>query len=132
VAYFTTYQPSSVAVPDPCEPDLGTARLYAVDYKTGEAVLNYDTSNDSISTTNKRAISTPGQVLVRSDRLKTLGSGIPSGIVLIINPNGGLKALIGVGGASWGNPKGWKHYSLIGDSENPRAKHRTDDAGYRK
>ncbi len=106
VAYFTTYAPSTAAVPDPCNPDLGTARIYAVDYKTGEAVLNYDTSNDTYSTTNKRALSTPGQVLVRSDRLKTIGSGIPSGIVLIINPNGGLKALIGVGGVIPGeNPK---------------------------
>ncbi|MBP1751563.1 MAG: hypothetical protein H6Q57_399 [Geobacteraceae bacterium] len=99
VAYFTTYAPNTAVAPDPCQPgNLGTARLYAVDYKTGEAVLNYDTTNDSISTINRRALSTPGQVLVRSDRVQTLGSGIPSGIVLIINPNGGLKALIGVGG----------------------------------
>jgi type IV pilus assembly protein PilY1 len=99
VAYFTTYAPNTAIAPDPCQPgNLGTARLYAVDYKTGEAVLNYDTTNDTFSTINKRALSTPGQVLVRSDRVQTLGSGIPSGIVLIINPNGGLKALIGVGG----------------------------------
>jgi type IV pilus assembly protein PilY1 len=99
VAYFTTYAPNTMVAPDPCQPgNLGTARLYAVDYLTGEAVLNYDTTNDTTTIDNKRANSTPGQVLIRSDRSVTLGSGIPSGVVLIINPNGGLKALIGVGG----------------------------------
>jgi type IV pilus assembly protein PilY1 len=107
VAYFTTYAPNTTVAPDPCQPgNLGTARLYAVDYLTGEAVLNYDMTNDSTIIDNKRAKSTPGQVLVRSDRSVTLGSGIPSGVVLIINPNGGLKALIGVGGVIPGqNPK---------------------------
>jgi type IV pilus assembly protein PilY1 len=98
VAYFTTYAPNTLASLDPCKGNLGTARLYAVDYLTGEAVLNYDKSNDTATINNKRANSVPGHVLVRNDRSVTLGSGIPSGIVLIINPNGGLKALIGVGG----------------------------------
>ncbi|MHC1698472.1 MAG: pilus assembly protein [Geobacteraceae bacterium] len=107
VAYFTTYAPNTTVAPDPCQTgNLGTARLYAVDYLTGEAVLDYDTANDSTTINNKRANYVPGQVLVRSDRSVTLGSGIPSGIVLIINPNGGLKALIGVGGVIPGqNPK---------------------------
>lgn len=107
VAYFTTYAPNTSASPDPCQSgNLGTARLYAVDYKTGEAVLNNNKSNDSLTTVNKRAKSTPGQILVRSDRSVRLGSGIPSGVVMIINPNGGLKALIGVGGIIPGeNPK---------------------------
>jgi len=107
VAYFTTYAPKTTTDPDPCQTsNLGTARLYAVDYLTGEAVLNYDRLNDTAVIDNKRAKSVPGQVLVRSDRSVTLGSGIPSGIVLIINPNGGLKALIGVGGVIPGqNPK---------------------------
>jgi type IV pilus assembly protein PilY1 len=108
VAYFTTYAPNTAVVPDPCDPgNLGTARLYAVDYKTGEAVLNYDRSNDNpADITNKRALTTPGQVLLRSDRVKTLGSGIPSGIVMIISPSGELKTLIGVGGIIPGeNPK---------------------------
>ncbi|MRR05783.1 MAG: hypothetical protein EG828_02395 [Deltaproteobacteria bacterium] len=106
-AYFTTYAPNTTEAPDPCQAgNLGTARLYAVNYLTGEAVLNYDKTNDSTILDNKRAKSTPGQILVRSDRFVTLGSGIPSGIVLIINPNGGLKALIGVGGVIPGqNPK---------------------------
>lgn len=107
VAYFTTYAPNTALAPDPCDPgNLGTARLYAVDYKTGEAVINYDKTNDTSTTTNKRALTTPGQVLLRSDRIKTIGSGIPSGIVMIISPSGALKTLIGVGGVIPGeNPK---------------------------
>jgi len=99
VAYFTTYAPYILTSPDPCKPgNQGTSRIYAVDYLTGEAVLNYNKTNDSLSTTNKRATSVSGQVLVRSDRVMTLGSGIPSGIVMIINPSGETKMLIGVGG----------------------------------
>ena len=108
VAYFTTYAPNT-NITDPCNPaNLGVSRLYAVDYKTGEAVLNYDTTNDSPATpiTNPRATSTSGQVLQTSDRSKTIGSGIPSGIVMLISPGGDIKALIGVGGVIAGeNPK---------------------------
>ena len=99
VAYFTSFAPSTTVVLDPCQPgNLGTSRLYAVDYKTGAAVLNYDKTNDNTVTTNAMATATPGAVLLRSDRSITLGSGIPSGIVMLITPGGGLRALIGVGG----------------------------------
>lgn len=100
VAYYTTYAPNTSAVADPCSPgNLGTSRLYAVDYKTGEAVINYDTGNDSTSTTNARATAVAGQVLLRSDREQTLGSGIPSGIVMVIGTNGEPTILVGCGGA---------------------------------
>ena len=102
VAYYTTYSPDTVVVVDPCQPgNLGTGRLYAVDYKTGEAVINYDTSNDTSSTSgNTRASGGEGAyVLRRSDRVQTLGSGIPSGIVVIIGEDGESKLLIGCGGA---------------------------------
>ena len=84
---------------DPCVPNRGTARVYAVNYLTGEAVFNYDTSNDSgySTETNKRALGNEGQILKRSDRFNTIGSGIPSGVVVIINAEG-EGALIGVGG----------------------------------
>jgi type IV pilus assembly protein PilY1 len=96
VAYFTTYTPNTT-ITDPCNPgNLGIARLYAVDYKTGKAALNYNLQNDSLG----------GVVLNISDRSKTIGSGIPSGIVMLISPGGDLKALIGVGGVIAGeNPK---------------------------
>jgi len=101
VAYYTTFSPSSDEDEelDPCLPNRGTARVYAVDYLTGEAVFNYDRSNDSgySTETNRRAQGKEGEILKRSDRFKIIGSGIPSGVVVIISPDG-ESALIGVGG----------------------------------
>ena len=73
--------------------------MYAVDYLTGEAVFNFDTTNDSgySTETNTRALGNEGEVLKRSDRFDAIGSGIPSGAVIIINEDG-ESALIGVGG----------------------------------
>jgi type IV pilus assembly protein PilY1 len=99
VAYFTTYAPG-ITNTDPCATgNLGTSRGYALNYKTGEAVLDYDTSNDTTSTTNVRAVSSSGSILLASDRVKITGTGIPSGLVVVLAPNGKLKALTGVGGA---------------------------------
>lgn len=99
VAYFTTYAPNTDTTnADPCAGNLGTARLYAVNYLTGEAVLNYNTSNDNIKPPSSRANYYGVGTLDRTDRVMTIGSGIPSGMVLIINPGGETKALIGVGG----------------------------------
>jgi type IV pilus assembly protein PilY1 len=107
VAYFTTYAPG--ASTDVCKGDAGNAFEYALNYKTGEAVLNFDTSNDGSSTTNTRAQShingvdggtgNGGFVLLKSDRRKGIGSGIPSGDIIVINPNGQLKSYTGVGGS---------------------------------
>jgi len=107
VAYFTTYTPTSVAVVDPCQAgNLGTSRLYAVDFLTGAAVLDYDTTNNGVVTSNLLAKPGTGEVLLRSDRVKTIGSGIASGTVIIISPGGVIKALIGVGGViASENPK---------------------------
>ncbi len=88
VAYFTTFAPGTTVTTDACQPNLGTARMYAVNYKTGEAVMNYDTSNDSTITTNKRAQS-GGAILLRNDRVKTIGTGIPPGVTPIITAEGG-------------------------------------------
>ena len=98
VAYFTTYAPGVVNA-DACGTgNLGTARMYALNYMTGEAALDYDTSNDNSNTTNARSLQ-GGAVLSQSDRVMTTGSGIPSGVVMDISPNGTLKILTGVGGA---------------------------------
>jgi type IV pilus assembly protein PilY1 len=103
VAYFTTYAPGASST-DPCVAgNLGTSRLYALNYQTGEAVLNYDKSNDSGSAPNKRASYAGGGILARSDRVKTTGSGIPSGVVVLITPGGQTKLLTGVGGAIAGD-----------------------------
>lgn len=99
VAYYTTYSPTEYESSDVCGANRGTARVYAVNYLTGEAVFNFDTLNDSgySSETNTRALGNEGEVLKRSDRFMAIGSGIPSGVVVIINEEG-ESALIGVGG----------------------------------
>ncbi len=99
VVYYSTYSPNTAVVTDPCQAgNLGTARIYVVDYQNGSSVMNFDTSNDSQYTTYKtNSYSTPtsagGNVLLRSDRLQRLGTGIPSGVVVT-----GDKVLIGCGG----------------------------------
>jgi type IV pilus assembly protein PilY1 len=106
VAYYTTYAPGQLST-DPCIPgNLGLSRLYAVDYLTGEAVLNYNNldnngvaNNDSESTAgNERGEDAFGNVLRRADRSVELGIGIPSGIVVLLSPVGDPKLLIGCGG----------------------------------
>jgi len=99
VVYYSTYAPDTALVTDPCQiGNLGTARIYVVDYQNGSAVMNFDTSNDSQFTTYKtNTYATPtsagGNVLLRSDRLLKIGAGIPSGVVVT-----GDKVLIGCGG----------------------------------
>ncbi|WP_429886508.1 pilus assembly protein [Geoalkalibacter halelectricus] len=100
VAYFTTYTPGILISDDPCQTgNLGVARLYAVDYLSGEAVRNYDLTNDGQDTAeNLRAQTRDGKVLRRSDRERTLGSGIPSGIVVMVPEVGEPRLLIGCDG----------------------------------
>ena len=99
VVYFTTFTYINVSS-DPCSTASGTARIYGVNYLTGEAVFNFDTSNDGgySSETNTRATTDDQKIVKRSDRVKTLGSGIPSGLVILITEDG-PSSLIGVGGA---------------------------------
>jgi type IV pilus assembly protein PilY1 len=100
--YYTTYTPISGVSSDPCTGgNLGTARVYLVNSKTGEAVYNAATSNDSSysSITNTRAQGQSGEVLQRGDRSLAMGSGIPSGVVLIITNQGGVTGMIGCGGS---------------------------------
>jgi type IV pilus assembly protein PilY1 len=107
VVYFTTFTPGASLSADPCQPgNLGTGRLYAVDYKTGEAVINYDTTNDNLYSTlhnassgNARATAVTGQVLQRSDRKETIGSSIPSGVVLVVSASGQTALFVGSGGS---------------------------------
>ncbi len=79
--YFSTYIPNEEsAMPnnDPCSSGgaKGTGYLYAIDYKYGGAVINFDTSNDS----------TGGEVLGRSDRRKAFqNKGIPPQPVLVVH-----------------------------------------------
>jgi type IV pilus assembly protein PilY1 len=81
-AYFTTFTPTLSGGGDPCVLEEGTARLYALGYRTGEAVLNFDTSSQAVG---------------RSDRSLVIGSSIPSGLVIAIL-HGKPVAYIGVRG----------------------------------
>jgi len=80
-AYFTTFSPISSG--DPCEAGFGTARMYALDYTTGNAVFNLDLSADN--------------VISNTDRSEVIGSAIPSGVIVTFIQGTGV-AYTGVGG----------------------------------
>ncbi len=90
IVFFTTYAPEQAsALVDKCSLEsLGGGRLYALNYLTGEAALNFDTTNDTES----------AQVLAKSDRSLSLGVGIPSPPTLIVTQDGGAKLIIGTAG----------------------------------
>lgn len=99
VAYFTTYSPDVIMAPDPCDAgNLGTSRLYALNYKTGEAALNFQKGNDATAVSNERALNKEGKVLLTADRVVNLGSGIPSGLTIIIPESGELAVVATSGG----------------------------------
>jgi len=84
VVYFTTFTPSASTESsgDLCfTQGSGTARLYALAYKTGNAVFYF--SGDSN--------------LTKEDRCLTIGSGIPSQPVIIVTKTGG-HVLVGTEG----------------------------------
>jgi type IV pilus assembly protein PilY1 len=104
VAYYTTYAPTSAVAVDPCMPgNAGAGSVYAVNYLTGEAVVDYNASNNalysSLKASNLRATTQNGAVLQKNDRSVTLPPGIPSGLVLVINASGELGGIIGAGGS---------------------------------
>jgi type IV pilus assembly protein PilY1 len=70
--YATTHTPNLDAEVDPCVPQTGTARLYALDYQTGEARVNFNPANDTGDS----------DVLDRSDRSLVIGESIPSMMVI--------------------------------------------------
>lgn len=91
IVFFTTHTPGTSNAADPCSISaLGEGRLYALDYLTGEAALNFDSTNDTQD----------GTVLARSDRSTSLGVGIPSPPTLIVTEQGGAKLIIGTGDPS--------------------------------
>jgi type IV pilus assembly protein PilY1 len=102
VVYFTTYMPDAPeALPQfPCVVgNPGSARLYAVDWRTGEAVLNFHPENDGEGeeAANPRALGPRREVLRRADRGVALGAGLPSGIVTLLD-GGEAELLVGAGG----------------------------------
>lgn len=116
--FFSTYQ-VEIGARVGCEAgNLGISRLYRLDLETGEAVYNYDLTNDTMSgddlsaegdpqAGNDRASAGDNIALRRTDRTKTLGEGIPSGIVQVVDAAGNVSLLIsssdkveGLGGAN--------------------------------
>lgn len=87
VTYFTTFSPTPEgAGGDPCYVGEGTARVYIMEYRTGNAVFNLDTYNDE-----------GGIVLAKTDRSKWIGTAMPSGVV-VTYISGQAVGYIGVGG----------------------------------
>jgi len=80
--YLTTFTPTAGSEIDPCYVGEGMARLYALDYLTAAAVLNFDTSTEDLH---------------KSDRYQLIGTAIPSGVVIAIIQGKGA-SYIGVGG----------------------------------
>jgi type IV pilus assembly protein PilY1 len=88
VLYFTTYEPES-EIPDfdtdPCAAvsGLGTARFYAVDYKTGGAVADYSSETETDAEGNPVLHGT-------KDRSKVIGSSIASSPVIAVFASGAV------------------------------------------
>ncbi|MEJ2700505.1 MAG: PilC/PilY family type IV pilus protein, partial [Desulfuromonadales bacterium] len=104
VAYYTTYSPDSTTTTT-CVGNLGTSRMWAVNYKTGEAVFDFYAQNNSTlsSVTNERAMNKDQTyVMDYHDRFNKLGVGIPSGLVVTVNSGGEAQILIGCGGGVCG------------------------------
>jgi type IV pilus assembly protein PilY1 len=98
VVYFTSFSPTVDSTDDCISGNLGISRVYAVDYATGEAVFNYDTTNENTDTENSRAFSSSGEILLESDRSQTLSSGISSSVIIMLNSDGSSSGLIGCSG----------------------------------
>ncbi|PLX83427.1 MAG: hypothetical protein C0616_00155 [Desulfuromonas sp.] len=93
--FYTTYAPLVGSVSG-CEVgNLGVSRLYHLTYRTGEAAYDYDSSNNADDTSsNTRADGDDGEVLKKSDRVRVLGEGIPSGIVTLMDASGKVTMMI--------------------------------------
>jgi len=85
VVYFTTFSPS-------LRSGEKTARLYALNYKHGNAILNLDVGND-----------TDGVRVDLSDRWRVIGTGVPAGTVLSA-VRGRLVAYTGINGGIYETP----------------------------
>jgi len=88
--YYTTFTPIFGDHSDPCFLDQGTARLYALNYLTGNAVFDLDGSG-SLSD------------LTRSDRSAEIGASIPSGVIITF-VGGTTVAYGGMGGGVYRPP----------------------------
>jgi len=84
IVYYSTFSPTAGSETDLCFVGEGTSRLYALKYKTGNAVFNLD----GLGTMDN---------LTRSDRSMVVGSAIPSGVIITFI-GGTSVGYVGVGG----------------------------------
>jgi type IV pilus assembly protein PilY1 len=84
IVYYSTFSPTVGSETDICFVGEGTSRLYALKYKTGNAVFNLD----GLGTMDN---------LARSDRSMIVGSAIPSGVIITFI-GGTSVGYVGVGG----------------------------------
>ena len=97
-AFYTTYAPLVNQAKD-CKPgNLGVSRLYHLDYRTGKAYFDYYKNNNNDTTNNAEAVDKDAEgnavILKRADRVRTLGEGIPSGIVTLMDASGKVTMMI--------------------------------------
>jgi type IV pilus assembly protein PilY1 len=85
VTYFTTFAPSLKSRED-------IARVYALNYKNGNGILNLSPAND-----------TEGVRIDLSDRSKVIGTGIPSGTIISV-VSGRPVAFTGINGGFYNTP----------------------------
>lgn len=93
IAYYTTFTPQIGSSSDPCFLGEGTARLYAVGYLTGNAIFNFDLTNDVSETT-----------LGAGDRSIVIGTAIPSGAIIAVVGGSSATGYIGIGGGIYKAP----------------------------
>ena len=86
VAYYTTFAPTVEGQTNICYLGPGSGIFYAVNYKTGNAVFNFDATND-----------TTEEVIRRSDRGKVIGPAIPSSPIITVI-GGSSAGYVGIGG----------------------------------
>ncbi len=79
-SYLTTFTPGAGDEADPCYLSEGTARLYVLDYKTGNPLIDMDDDPQK-----------------KPDRGKVIGTSIPSGIVITMIEGMGI-GFVGVSG----------------------------------
>ena len=92
-AYFTTFTPSQTG-------NEGIARLYVLNYKNGNPILNLNPKND-----------TDGVKIDLSDRSKVIGTGIPSSIIISVI-DGKLIAFTGIEGGVHNAPL-WRNSPIV-------------------
>ncbi|MDP2862212.1 MAG: hypothetical protein Q8N95_05410, partial [Desulfobacterales bacterium] len=101
VVYAPTFQPLAPSA-DPCAYN-NVARVFAVDYCTGNAVYNFFTANDTDDDSDG-TISAEEKKYTRLDRYLAIGDHIPSGVSVVIR-HGKAAGFISVGGKIYPLPE---------------------------